>query len=182
MSRLPNTVGEKLVLIYEREYDELLSSWRSLERKAQQAAGAAGVVLTGALAFVGADIIDMPGWAYLGFPLIAGALFVSGVCALKALWVSSETMPPAGEDLRKLAWRLKSEHPDSWEDEYEREGIHKQVVYWDTACTDLHKSLMSKGTWVARAQLWLLATAGLVWILVFVLSVVAWRIELGTVT
>ena len=172
MTFLPRSISEDLIKIYAREYSELCGNWTSLEQKAQLAAGYAGVILTGGLAFLGSGLVAVPNFANWAFPFIAFGLLLSGFFALKGLWVSAETLPPAGEDLRTLAWKQQSEDPAAWLEEYQREGTHLKVVHWDQACKDLVKSLERKGTWVTRAQTSLLVTAGFVFLLVVALS---WR-------
>ena len=172
MPYLPMRISEDLIESYAREYAELCGNWTALEQKAQLAAGYAGVILTGGLAFLGSGLVTVPSFANWVFPFIAFGLLLSGFFALKALWVSEETIPPAGEDLRRLAWKQESEDSAKWLEDYRREGTHLKVVHWDQACKDLVKSLKRKGAWVTRAQKTLLVTAGFVFLLVVALS---WR-------
>lgn len=170
MTILPMSISEDLIKAYAREYSELCLNWTALEQKAQLAAGYAGVILTGGLAFLGSGLVAVPSFANWAFPFIALGLLLSGFFALKALWVSEETLPPAGEDLRKLALKQKSDDSEKWLDDYRREGTHLKVVHWDQACKDLDRSLKKKGAWVTRSQATLLVTAGLVFFLVVALS------------
>jgi hypothetical protein len=160
MAYLPNEVGLDLLPTYEREYKELCDNWASLERKAQLTGGAAGALLAGVVAFLGNPRFQVPRMFYVFFAAIGIALFIAGLYALAALWVSDETLPPPGEKLRDLAWELKHDTPEHWVADYRREVTHKRVVFWDQACKDLHKSNQRKGRYVRNAQGWLVGAAG----------------------
>lgn len=153
--RLNADVAKLIVPIYEREYKELCDNWSSLERKAQLAGGVAGAVLTGGLAVLGNERFTLPSQLIFATPIVGAFVFIALVCSLRALWVSSETLPPAGDDIRKLAWELKDATPST----FEVESLHIQLIHWDTACRDLLKSINRKAGWVTAAQRWLLVTA-----------------------
>jgi hypothetical protein len=160
MTELPVEITLDLKRVYEREYRELCENWTSLERKAQLSGGAAGALLAGVVAFLGNDRFNIPTHLYLLFPVIGVALFVSGAFALAALRVSDETMAPPGEKLREIAWDARSDDMTAWIAAYTPRAAHREVVMWDQACKDLHRSNGRKGASVRRAQLWLLVAAG----------------------
>jgi len=160
MAELPVQIALDLKRVYEREYRELCENWTSLERKAQLSGGAAGALLAGVVAFLGNDRFNIPTHMYLLFPVIGAALFISGAFALVALRVSDETMAPPGEKLREIAWDARSDDTEAWIAAYTPRAAHREVVMWDQACKDLHKSNGRKGASVRRAQLWLLVAAG----------------------
>lgn len=158
--RLPESVALRVIPAYEREYGELCDNWKSLEQKAQLAAGAAGAILTGGLAILGNDKVTLPKGLTLLLILSAFLVFLALACSLASLRVSSATLPPAGEDLRKLAWELFDSRPAELESSFSMEAAHLLLVHWDTACRDLHGSIEKKASWVARAQ-WCLLGAGI---------------------
>jgi hypothetical protein len=168
---LPSEIALDLLPAYEREYKELCDNWASLERKAQLTGGAAGALLAGLVAFLGNPRFQMLGGFYVFFALVGIALFISGLFALRALWVSDETLPLPGEKLRALAWELKHDAPQHWLTDYRREAAHKRVILWDQACRDLHKSNQKKGRLVRYAQGWLAGAFGIAMLFVAVFTV-----------
>jgi hypothetical protein len=161
VTNLPSEIALDLLPAYEREYKELCDNWASLERKGQLTGGAAGALLAGVVAFLGNPRFQLLGGFYVFFALIGIALFVSGLFALRALWVSDETLPLPGERLRGLALELKHDAPQHWVTDYQREAAHMRVVFWDQACKDLHKSNQTKGRFVRLAQGWLAGAFGI---------------------
>ena len=175
VKKIPKAIADDLISVYEREYEELCGNWQKLEQKAQLTAGSSGLILTGSVAFLSLGLVDIPAYAYWFFPLIALTLFISGLCSLRALWVSGVDVPPAGEDLRSVAEGIQCDTDQEWVEEYWKKGSMQKLMDWDDACEDTSNSLHRKGRWVLRAQAWLLVTAGLVLIFVVTVSVVVSR-------
>lgn len=173
--RLPVDVARSIIPIYEREYRELSDNWTTIERKAQLSAAAAGTILTVGLGFLGNERFSLPGIYNLAFPLAAVGVAGALLAALGALWVTDETLPPAGEDLRNLAWEVSPAGMIVDPDHFEIESLHLKLVHWDTACKDLHSSLARKGSRVRCAQRFLLGTALVFLTVVGGVGILEWR-------
>ena len=172
---LPTEIADDVVSVYQSEYKELCGNWSAVESKAQMTAVSAGILLSGTMAFLGLGLCDIPAYAYAFFPLIAVSLSLSGFCSLKALWITGANLPPAGEDLKSIAEGIQHDNELAWIEKYKVRATQQKIFDWDDACEDVSKLLEKKGTWVIRAQKWLVVTAALV--LTFVLVVVSCQLK-----
>jgi hypothetical protein len=141
---------------YVEEYKELLSTWRDLERKAQNTVALAGIFLGGAMAFVrnlSADSSEMERILLLVTILLLSISLLSCVFVLKTRKISS---PPTGESVKKIADALYKIPLEELTVERYIGFNRDQTGVWETVNNEIFAANKDKAKYLWMAQLFII--------------------------
>ncbi|HEU0013985.1 MAG TPA: hypothetical protein VFQ45_09895 [Longimicrobium sp.] len=156
------SLQRQVVAAYEREYRDLVESWKSVETKAQGTVAMAGIFLAAVFAFARGVSANEPGWQRWILTTAILTLLASVLFALLSLWGRKVASPPPPVEIEQdVCLMMPVSDPVAFA-EYERRLGADEARQW-RGCTDaLRNAYEIKTGWLLRAQGAILVAAVLV--------------------
>lgn len=162
MGNYQEKIEDAVVPAYVEEYNELLATWRDLERKAQNTVALAGVLLGGALAFVrniGASTDSLEKFLLTATVGLLSMSLLSCWFVLRTRWTPG---PPSGKYIEKLATDLLKLKAAQLTNERYAGFIVNQAVKWNTVNRAIYKANLEKASHLQVGQFFVVASLAVV--------------------
>lgn len=136
------------------QYEELCSTWRDIERKAQGAV-ALSAALLGA-SFLLFRSITNPSTTITVFFLVSMVLLLASIIhALRSLVVEEVECMDDSTEIRRAGELILSQDSDEAAKAALRKFVFEHAEAWEKICGDLHTANNKKSGYLAKSQQWL---------------------------